>query len=296
MTKEIKIFNTPEILSRHLSDELQSSINNSNGDYYLAVSGGSTPLVMFNTLAEPYYKDNLKWDKVHFFWCDERCVNQDDYESNYGSAKKNLFDRINIPNANIHYIVETLGLFKRTIGEVTDIVEKEMYAFEDRNGAWLALRPEGTAGCVRAGIEHGILYNQQQKLWYAGPMFRHERPQKGRCRQFHQFGLEAFGYAGPDIDLDLILFAARLWRELGIQDHLQLQINSLGSAAARLLYRQRLIDYYTLHKDQLDEDSLRRLHTNPLRILDSKNPDMQAINQQAPKLRDSLDEQSFSTF
>lgn len=193
-------------------------------------------------------------------------------------------------------VVESFNLFKRTIGEVTDIVEKEMYAFADRNGDWLALRPEGTAGCVRASIEHGLLYNQQQKLWYLGPMFRHERPQKGRCRQFHQFGMEAFGYSGPDIDVDLILFTARLWRELGLQNHLELQINSLGSTEARAAYRQQLIHYYEEHISKLDEDSLRRLYTNPLRILDSKNPAMHAVNNHAPKLQDYLDAASAEHF
>jgi histidyl-tRNA synthetase len=193
-------------------------------------------------------------------------------------------------------IVESLALFKRTIGEVTDIVEKEMYAFEDRNGDWLALRPEGTAGCVRAGIEQGILYNQLQKLWYSGPMFRHERPQKGRCRQFHQFGVEAFGYAGPDVDVEIILMTARLWRELGLESHIALEINSLGSSAARANYRQQLVQYYDAHIDSLDEDSKRRLHTNPMRILDSKNPDMQKLNTSAPKLNDYLDPESQQHF
>lgn len=188
-------------------------------------------------------------------------------------------------------IVEELALFKRTIGEVTDIVEKEMYAFADRNGDWLALRPEGTAGCVRAGIEQGLLYNQQQKLWYIGPMFRHERPQKGRYRQFHQFGLEAFGYAGPDVDAELILLTARFWQALQL-NNLQLQINSLGSSEARAAYRAELVKYYSKHHELLDEDSQRRLHTNPLRILDSKNPALQALNAQAPKLIDHLDEES----
>lgn len=193
-------------------------------------------------------------------------------------------------------IVESLALFKRTIGEVTDIVEKEMYAFEDRNGDWLALRPEGTAGCVRAGIEQGILYNQLQKLWYMGPMFRHERPQKGRCRQFHQFGIEAFGYSGSDIDAEIILMTARLWHELGLESHLVLEINSLGSTEARSDYRAQLIRYYETQADHLDEDSKRRLYTNPMRILDSKNPDMQKVNNNAPKLHDYLDPASRQHF
>ncbi len=193
-------------------------------------------------------------------------------------------------------IVESLDLFKRTIGEVTDIVEKEMYTFQDRNEDKLALRPEGTAGCVRAGIEHGILYNQQRKLWYMGPMFRHERPQKGRYRQFYQIGFEAFGYTGPDIDVELIMLTARLWRNLGLEKVVKLQINSLGSTEARAAYRQVLISYYQAHEAQLDADSQRRLHTNPLRILDSKNPDMQKLNQQAPKLVDYIDSESKTHF
>ncbi len=169
-------------------------------------------------------------------------------------------------------IVEKTELFKRSIGEVTDIVEKEMYTFEDRNGDSLTLRPEGTAGCVRAGIQHGLLHNQVQRLWYAGPMFRHERPQKGRYRQFHQFGVEVFGLPGPDIDAELILMTARLWRELGMGDEVRLELNSLGSSEARAAYREKLVAYLQAREDALDEDSRRRLHTNPLRILDSKNP------------------------
>jgi histidyl-tRNA synthetase len=193
-------------------------------------------------------------------------------------------------------IVESLDLFKRTIGEVTDIVEKEMYTFQDRNEDKLALRPEGTAGCVRAGIEHGLLHNQQRKLWYIGPMFRHERPQKGRYRQFYQVGFEAFGYTGPDIDVELILLTARLWRRLGLDSLVQLQINSLGSSEARVAYRQSLIRYYSEYADQLDADSQRRLHTNPLRILDSKNPGMHELNKNAPKLIDYIDEESKTHF
>ncbi len=192
-------------------------------------------------------------------------------------------------------IVEMTELFKRSIGEVTDIVEKEMYTFDDRNGESLTLRPEGTAGCVRAGIEHGLLHNQQQRLWYKGPMFRHERPQKGRYRQFYQIGVETFGIPGPDIDAELILITARLWRRLGLKD-LRLEINSLGTAQSRAAYRERLVDYLTSHKDALDEDSLRRLQTNPLRVLDSKNPNMREIIDQAPNLLEYLDEESQAHF
>ncbi len=193
-------------------------------------------------------------------------------------------------------IVERTELFARSIGEVTDIVEKEMYTFTDRNGDSLTLRPEGTAGCVRAGIENGLLYNQVQRLWYLGPMFRHERPQKGRYRQFHQIGAEVFGLEGPDVDAELILMTGRLWRQLGIADRVELQINSLGTAAARAAYRDRLVDYLKEHHAALDEDSRRRLETNPLRILDSKNPDMQPIIGQAPLLIDHLDPESRAHF
>jgi histidyl-tRNA synthetase len=193
-------------------------------------------------------------------------------------------------------IVEQTALFKRGIGEDTDIVEKEMYTFADRNGDSLTLRPEGTAVCVRAGIEHGLLYHQIQRLWYAGPMFRHERPQKGRYRQFHQFGVEAFGMEGADIEAEIILLSARLWARLGFLPAVTLQINSLGAPEARAAYRTRLVDYFTAHKAQLDEDSTRRLMTNPLRILDSKNPDMQALIAQAPVLTESLDAPSAKTF
>jgi histidyl-tRNA synthetase len=166
-------------------------------------------------------------------------------------------------------IVEQTPLFKRAIGEVTDVVEKEMYTFEDRNGDSLTLRPEGTAGCVRAGIEHGLLYNQEQRLWYVGPMFRHERPQKGRYRQFHQMGVEVFGLQGPDIDAELIMLTARWWRELGIADHVALELNSIGSRK-RATYRDALVAYLEQFKDKLDEDCKRRMYTNPLRVLDSK--------------------------
>lgn len=193
-------------------------------------------------------------------------------------------------------IVENTALFKRSIGEVTDIVEKEMYTFEDRNGDSLTLRPEGTACCVRAAMQHGLLHNQTQRLWYTGPMFRHERPQKGRYRQFHQFGVETFGLAGPDIDAELILMSNRLWQKLGMSDDVTLELNSLGSAVARQQYREVLVKYFEAHQSELDEDSQRRLHTNPLRILDSKNPDMQQLNENAPKLIEHLDEESKQDF
>jgi histidyl-tRNA synthetase len=193
-------------------------------------------------------------------------------------------------------IVESTELFKRSIGEVTDIVEKEMYTFDDRNGDSLTLRPEGTACCVRAGNEHGLLYNQQQRLWYMGPMFRHERPQKGRYRQFHQFGVEAYGLNGPDIDVEMILIGARLWQAFGISDKVELQINSLGSAEARVAYKELLVVFLQRHHDQLDEDSQRRLLSNPLRVLDSKNPAVQEIVKDAPKLIDHLDDESKAHF
>ena len=191
--------------------------------------------------------------------------------------------------------VESTDLFCRSIGEVTDIVEKEMYTFEDRNGDMLTLRPEGTAGCVRAGIQHGILYNQVQRLWYLGPMFRHERPQKGRYRQFHQFGVETFGIATPDIDAELIIMTSRLWKLLQLAD-IRLEINTLGSNEARATYRDILVEYLSDNRDQLDEDSLRRLDTNPLRILDSKNPEMKAVIERAPSLLDHLDSESVEDF
>lgn len=193
-------------------------------------------------------------------------------------------------------IVESTDLFKRSIGEVTDIVEKEMYTFEDRNGDSLTLRPEGTASAVRAGNEHGLLYNQQQRLWYMGPMFRHERPQKGRYRQFHQFGVETYGLDGPDIDLEVILLSARLWKAFGIEKHVTLQINSLGSNEARQAYRETLISYLQERADKLDEESLRRLESNPLRVLDSKNPNVQAAIADAPSLLDHLDDESKAHF
>ncbi len=191
--------------------------------------------------------------------------------------------------------LEMTELFKRSIGEVTDIVEKEMYTFKDRNGDSLTLRPEGTASCVRACMEHGLLHNQMQRLWYQGPMFRHERPQKGRYRQFQQIGLETYGMAGPDIDLEVILVSARLWKELGITG-LELQINTLGTPEERLNYRQELVAYLQQHEDQLDADSKRRMNSNPLRVLDSKNPQMRELIEQAPVLMDHLGAESRAHF
>ena len=193
-------------------------------------------------------------------------------------------------------IVEKTELFKRSIGEVTDIVEKEMYTFEDRNGDSLTLRPEGTAGCLRACLEHGLLHNQALRLWYYGPMYRHERPQKGRYRQFIQLGVETYGMPGPDIDVELILIMERLWKKLGIRDKVRLELNSLGTIAERMIYREKLVSYFQQHKDQLDEDSLRRLETNPLRILDSKNPALAPIIANAPSLMDHLGEASLDHF
>ncbi|MEX0603162.1 MAG: histidine--tRNA ligase [Marinobacter sp.] len=193
-------------------------------------------------------------------------------------------------------IVEQTELFKRSIGEVTDIVEKEMYTFEDRNGDSLTLRPEGTAGCVRAGEEHGLLFNQTQRLWYTGPMFRHERPQKGRYRQFHQIGVECFGMSGPDIDAELLIMTARLWSALGLRAHTRLEINSIGTADARRRYREALVNYLSEFRSELDADSLRRLESNPLRILDSKNPETQRILENAPVLEAFLDEESVVHF
>jgi histidyl-tRNA synthetase len=192
-------------------------------------------------------------------------------------------------------ILEQTLLFKRTIGEVTDIVEKEMYTFVDRNEDQLSLRPEGTAGTVRAGIEHG-LFNTQQRLWYLGPMFRRERPQKGRYRQFFQFGVEAFGISGPDIDAEQIFMMARFWRELGIAEHIRLELNSLGTLQTRQQYREDLVRYFEQQKALLDEDSLRRLTTNPLRILDSKNPALKTLIHNAPILPDYLDDDSKAHF
>jgi histidyl-tRNA synthetase len=199
------------------------------------------------------------------------------------------YDEIRLP------ILEHTELFRRSIGEVTDIVEKEMYTFEDRNGESLTMRPEATASVVRAGITNGLLHNQRQKLWTSGPMFRYEKPQKGRYRQFHQFNVEALGYAGPDVDAELIMMSARMWRQLGIS-RLSLELNSLGTPEARKRYRETLVDYFSGVKNELDQDSIRRLERNPLRILDSKNPDMQGIIEGAPVMLDYLDTESAEHF
>ena len=193
-------------------------------------------------------------------------------------------------------VVEHTELFRRSIGEVTDIVEKEMYTFDDRNGDSLTLRPEGTAGCVRAAEEHGLLFNQSRRLWYTGPMFRHERPQKGRYRQFHQIGVECFGMDGADIDAELLILTARLWQSLGLGEHTRLEINSIGTSEARAEFRQALVDYLGEFRSDLDPDSQRRLLTNPLRILDSKNTETQKILEKAPVLDDFLDDESREHF
>ena len=193
-------------------------------------------------------------------------------------------------------IVEMTHLFQRAIGEVTDVVEKEMYTFDDRNGDSLTLRPEGTAGCVRACIEHGLVYNQERRVWYIGPMFRHERPQKGRYRQFHQFGVEVFGLNGPDVDAELILLTARLWKAFGIGDHVALQLNTLGSPEERARYRDALVVFLEQHKDKLDEDGQRRMYTNPLRVLDTKDQGIQALLADAPRLADYFGEETRNHF
>ncbi|QSX39748.1 histidine--tRNA ligase [Shewanella cyperi] len=193
-------------------------------------------------------------------------------------------------------IVESTDLFKRSIGEVTDIVEKEMYTFEDRNGDSLTLRPEGTASTVRAGNEHGLLYNQEQRLWYMGPMFRHERPQKGRYRQFHQFGVEVYGIGSADIDAEVLMLSARLWEKLGITEQVTLELNTLGDSNERADYRQALVTFLEQHKDKLDEDSQRRMYTNPLRVLDSKDPQVQALLADAPAMMDYLGDESRAHF
>jgi len=193
-------------------------------------------------------------------------------------------------------LLERTELFKRSIGEVTDIVEKEMYSFADRNGDSLSLRPENTASVVRAGIENGLLHNRTQRLWYTGPMFRHERPQKGRYRQFHQVGIETFGMAGPDVDLELLLLGERLWRRLGIGDIVTLEVNSLGTVESRRRYREALVAHFEAVRDHLDEDEQRRLRENPLRLLDSKNPALEDAIASAPALTDSLDDDSRAAF
>lgn len=193
-------------------------------------------------------------------------------------------------------ILESTNLFARGVGEETDIVSKEMFTFKDRDDESLTLRPEGTAGCVRAAIEHGWIYNQEQRLWYIGPMFRYERPQKGRYRQFHQAGVEIFGIANPEADAELILLTARLWEKLGIREHVSLQLNSIGSLDARKKYNEALVAFLNQHIDVLDEDCKRRLTTNPLRILDTKNEQIQAVLNNAPKLHDYLDDEAKTHF
>ncbi|MBY8141851.1 histidine--tRNA ligase [Vibrio fluvialis] len=193
-------------------------------------------------------------------------------------------------------IVEETNLFSRAVGEETDVVSKEMYTFEDRNGDSLTLRPEGTAGCVRSCIQNSLINRDEQRLWYMGPMFRHERPQKGRYRQFHQCGVEVFGLNGPDVDAELIMMTARLWRELGIDKHVRLELNSIGSQEDRADYRTALVAFLEQHIDVLDEDCKRRMHTNPLRVLDTKNPDIQAILGDAPHLSEYLGEESKAHF
>ncbi|RME34227.1 MAG: histidine--tRNA ligase [Gammaproteobacteria bacterium] len=225
--------------------------------------------------------DILPPETPRWQWLEERLC---ELASAYG------YQEIRLP------IVEQTALFERSIGTATDIVEKEMYTFTDRNGDSLTLRPEGTAGCVRAALQHGLLHNQSQRLWYRGPMFRHERPQKGRYRQFHQFGVEVFGLAGPDIDAELILMSARLWRTLELEEVVRLELNTLGSPEARAAYRDVLVEYFQRHYEQLDEDSRRRLSRNPLRILDSKNPAMAGLIEGAPSFSDYLDEASREHF
>ncbi|MGL1719893.1 histidine--tRNA ligase [Vibrio parahaemolyticus] len=193
-------------------------------------------------------------------------------------------------------IVEETNLFSRAVGEETDVVSKEMYTFDDRNGDSLTLRPEGTAGCVRSCIQNSLINRDEQRLWYMGPMFRHERPQKGRYRQFHQCGVEVFGLNGPDVDAELIIMTARLWRELGIDKHVRLELNSIGSQEDRADYRTALVAFLEQHIDVLDEDCKRRMHTNPLRVLDTKNPDIQAILGDAPRLSEYLGEESKAHF
>ncbi|EPZ9278487.1 TPA: histidine--tRNA ligase [Vibrio parahaemolyticus] len=193
-------------------------------------------------------------------------------------------------------IVEETNLFSRAVGEETDVVSKEMYTFDDRNGDSLTLRPEGTAGCVRSCIQNSLINRDEQRLWYMGPMFRHERPQKGRYRQFHQCGVEVFGLNGPDVDAELIMMTARLWRELGIDKHVRLELNSIGSQEDRADYRTALVAFLEQHIDVLDEDCKRRMHTNPLRVLDTKNPDIQAILGDAPRLSEYLGEESRAHF
>ncbi len=199
------------------------------------------------------------------------------------------YDEIRLP------LLERTDLFARSIGEVTDIVEKEMYTFEDRNGESVTLRPEGTAGCVRAALQHGLLHGAQPRFWYMGPMFRYERPQKGRFRQFHQIGAELFGHEGPDVDAEMILMTGRMLRSIGLDD-IRLELNTLATPAARQIYRERLQAHFRAHHETLDEDARRRLETNPLRILDSKNPAMAEMIATAPSLMDFLDDESRAHF
>lgn len=205
-------------------------------------------------------------------------------------AEQYGFQEIRLP------LLESTWLFRRSIGEITDIVEKEMYTFIDLNGDSLSLRPEGTASCLRACLEHGLLHNQHQKLWYMGPMFRREKPQKGRYRQFNQFGVEALGISSIAIELELLALCQRLWKYLGIDKNIELQINTLGTLEERQLYREKLVEYFTRHVAQLDKDSQSRLHKNPLRILDSKNPELQHLINSAPQLFDFLSPASKNRF
>ena len=207
---------------------------------------------------------------------------------------KNILDQYGYKEIRLP-ILEKTELFKQTIGDNTDIVSKEMYSFDDKNKMSLTLRPEGTASCVRAGIEHGLFHNKTQRLWYMGPMFRYEKPQKGRQRQFHQLGVEAFGLTGPDVDLEQIMICSRIWEKLNIKN-INLEINSIGSPQSRLKYREVLVDYFTDHKDKLDDDCLVRLKKNPLRLLDSKNPDMKSLITNAPSISEYLDAESSNHF
>ena len=207
---------------------------------------------------------------------------------------KNILDQYGYKEIRLP-ILEKTELFKQAIGNNTDIVSKEMYSFDDKNKMSLTLRPEGTASCVRAGIEHGLFHNKTQRLWYMGPMFRYEKPQKGRQRQFHQLGVEAFGLTGPDVDLEQIMICSRIWEKLNIKN-INLEINSIGSAQSRLKYREVLVDYFTDHKDKLDDDCLVRLKKNPLRLLDSKNPDMKSLITNAPSISEYLDAESSNHF
>ncbi len=207
---------------------------------------------------------------------------------------QNVLDQYNYKEIRLP-IIEKTELFKHAIGDNTDIVSKEMYSFEDKNNSSITLRPEGTASCVRAGIEHGLFHNKLQRLWYMGPMFRYEKPQKGRQRQFHQLGVEAFGFKGPDIDAEQIMICSRIWKTLNIKN-IKLEINSLGSSESRLKYRKILVDYFLSKKNDLDEDSLIRLEKNPLRILDSKNKGMQSLIKNAPPINEYLDSQSTEHF